>query len=300
MIILSEVAKKVSAVLNGEDSETASLTRPTSFRFVVAAQGIHLDSIDDRDTGDNAIPVFVSSMGGSVNPIPGLGQSAASVPITFYFPVRFKEDLFALNGFLAEAFVGTRLNYGAGSGICTSNISIATYGEIQGLDLKEFKEWAGNRYRKRIEVMEPYMSMTVTLYLSSASEGYAFGNDASISLSFELGGETYSESDVVFDDASIQSVSQPSTQQLIGDDYSTGMPFGTAYSVGFKIYYKDDDFCNALLQEWLDGSIQSLRIAVSLQVGSLSFSMDCYVQSVNMIISKGNPIGITLALSRAD
>lgn len=300
MVILSEVAKKLAAVLNGEDSETAGLTNPTSYRFVVAAQGIHIDSIDDRDTGDNAIPVFVSSMGGTANPVPGLGQTACSVPITFYFPVRFKEDLFALNGFLAEAFVGTRLNYGEQTGKCVSNISIATYGEIQGLDLKEFKEWAGNRYRKRIDVMEPYMSMTVTLYLSSAAQGYGYGNDAEISLSFELGGETYSEEGIVFDDASIQSVSQPSTQQIIGQSFSTGMPFGTAYSVGFKIYYKDDAFCNALLQAWLDGSIQTVRMDVGMEVGSLSFSMECYVQSVNMVISKGSPITITLALSRAE
>lgn len=185
MIVLSEVAKKLQNILNGIDSETSTIERPVSYEFVVATQGFHLDKISDKETGNNFIPVFVSSMGGEYNAIKGLKQANYNIPITLYFPIRFKDNFFILNEFLVECFVGSYLNYGTLSGKCISNISVAQYGEIQDLDLKEFQTWATSLYQREIEVKEPFMSMNFTLYLSTVGDDFVFGNALNVSLSVE-------------------------------------------------------------------------------------------------------------------
>ena len=191
MILLNEVAEKLQKILNGTDSETASFSRATDFQFVVATQGFHLDNII-AESGKNFIPVFIATMGGRFNPVSNLGQSEVNIPVTFYFPVRFKNDFFALNEYLADCFVGTQLDYGSITGKCVSNISVSQYGEIQDLDLKQFIEWTQNVYRRTIERAEPYMSMTFTLFLNGTSTftknnetyRYLYGNETKVTISF--------------------------------------------------------------------------------------------------------------------
>jgi hypothetical protein len=191
MILLNEVAEKLQKILNGTDSETASFSRATDFQFVVATQGFHLDNII-AESGKNFIPVFIATMGGRFNPVSNLGQSEVNIPVTFYFPVRFKNDFFALNEYLADCFVGTQLDYGSITGKCVSNISVSQYGEIQDLDLKQFIDWTQNVYRRTIERAEPYMSMTFTLFLNGSGTftknnetyRYLYGNEAKVTISF--------------------------------------------------------------------------------------------------------------------
>ena len=95
MVILSEVAQKLEKILNGVDTEVTD-SNPIAHRYKVEAQGFHIDHILDKDTGTNFIPVFVSSMGGQFNPVAGLKQGTYTIPISFYFPVRFKDDFFKL------------------------------------------------------------------------------------------------------------------------------------------------------------------------------------------------------------
>ena len=212
MIILTEVAKKIDKILNNGDSEYTK-TNPAPFEFVVATEGFHLDSISDRPNGENFIPVFISSMGGEFNPVKGLKQSNYSIPIVFYYPVRFKEIFFELGDFLEDAFVGSYFNYGLISGKAVSNISVPRYGELQNIDLKEFKEWVGSTYKREISVRELYLSMQVTLFLSTAKNGLVFGNDVTNEFSFTYSGTTLTLENVFFDGASIQSNSQAQSEQ---------------------------------------------------------------------------------------
>ena len=177
MIYLQEVCSKLSEILNSDDN-------PTGFAYQVESVGFHADTTYKE--GRNFIRVFVSSMGGNFNPVYGLGEANYTIPVTFYFPVRFKESMFVLDAYLHSTFVGAGLVYGVNSGRAISNLSVATYGEIQDLDFKEFRDWANKLYRLPIEIMEPYMSMTVNLYLTTINANYLMGNDATAKIKFEL------------------------------------------------------------------------------------------------------------------
>ena len=236
MIILKEVAEKLQNILNGTDSETSGLSNPTSFYCQVATEGFHIDEIADVPNGRNFIPVFISSMGGQFNPVKGLKQASYSIGIVFYYPVRFKDDFYALCDFLADVFVGTHLNYGTISGKAVSNISVPQFGEIQDLDLKKLEKWVNDTYKQPIEIMEPHLTIQLTLYLSNAANGLVYGNDVKVDLSFSYNSKTYDLEDVDWDGASLQSNSQPQSEQEEGTNEGDSFPFGTTYGASFKVY----------------------------------------------------------------
>lgn len=203
------IAEKIANILNGVDSEIISLgyQNPTDFDFNVQTQGFHLDHVANAKKGTNFIPVFISSMGGNRNPVPNLKQGNYTLPIVFYFPVRFKDCLFLLDNFLCDCFCGHRLNYGTDDSPChcVSNISVAQFGEIQEIDvLKEFSQWVENTYQKQIEITEPYISMQYTLYLSNADESIIYGNEVHAYLTLDrstctdewVKNKTYNEGDL--------------------------------------------------------------------------------------------------------
>ena len=233
MIILTEVANKLEKILNGTDTEVGPsgtkvvANNPTGFNFVVKTEGFHIDSIAREDRKGNFIPVFVSSMGGQFNPVQGIKQGSYSIPIVFYFPVRFKDSFFALGEFLVDAFVGTNL---------TSNISVPQYGEIQNLDFKEFRSWVDANYEKTIEKMEPYMTMNLTLFLSNATSGLIYGNDIKADFSFTYNDNTYTLENIDWDGASLQSNTQPNPEQEEGTNEASAVPFGTSYGASIKVY----------------------------------------------------------------
>ncbi len=312
MIVLSEVASKIEELINGENG------LGLSYYFKVETQGFHIDHIIDRKKNTNFIPVFISSMGGEYNPVPKLKQSNASIPIVFYFPVRFKDDFYRLNDFLADLFVGQIINYGTLTKNAISNISVPRYGEIQTLDFKEFKEWVSEYYQETIDKSEPYMSMEFTLFLSNAATGYVYGNNITVSLSTTINGTQYSVSDLQFDDGSILSNSQAQSEQEEGTNESIGIPFSTAYGASFKIYPKlahdltvsdtgyasaqaEVDFYKAILKEWLQGRSQTLSFNLTAQIGNdsdLKFERVCFLQSVNFPIAKGQILSLTISMAR--
>lgn len=312
MIRLDEVAKKIQSILNGDDPEVIALglTMPTGFQFVAETEGYHLDSIADMQEGKNFVPVFVSSMGGQYNPIPELKQANYVIPITFYFPVRFKNDMFRLNEYLADVFVGRILTYGSTSGKAVSNISIPQFGEITDLDLKQFASWVTTTYKKQIDVFEPYLSMTISLYLSNSKEGLIYGNDVKVSAKFTYENDTYEVDDVAYDDGSLQSNSQPSSEQEEGSPESTAIPFGTTYGMSIKFYPdtttedKNDSSKKLyleLLKIWFAGNIQKVKCEISFKFGddpNLIFKRNCFVQSMIAPIQKGQLFSITLTLSK--
>lgn len=295
MIVLTEVAKKIENILNGKDTETTSLTNPADYDFVVYTEGFHLDRVYDQKSGKNFIPVFISSMGGQYNPVQGLKQANYTIPVVIYFPVRFKNDFFAINDFLADAFVGTNLTYGTLSGKAISNISVSQYGEIQELDLDQFRKWIEQKYRTAINMHEPWMSLQFTLYLSTADSEFIWGNEAATTITATIGETTYSAIPVYFDNGSIMSNSQVQSEQELGTNESKGIPFGTSYGASFHLYLKrtTDGFYMALLKAWFDGDIQELSFDLTITIESTSFTRKCFVSSVNMPILKGQLLSMT-------
>lgn len=292
MIVLSEVASTLKTLLNG-------ITGLSQYQFEVETEGYHIDHVYDATTLKNFIPVFISSMGGQYNPVPELKQATYTIPIAIYFPVRFKNDFFLLNDYLVDLFVGVKRNYGTLSGIAISNISVAQYGELQQLDLKEFKNWVNQTYKAPIDVMEMWMTMTFTLYLSTAANGFVWGNDASASLSFVLDGTTYNDNNLTFNQSSIQSQSQPTSQQVQETTEVEGVPFGTSYGSGFTVYIKNTTFYQKIVEKWFSGEIQKLRLNFSMTLIGKTYTRYCYVESMNLNVQKGQLTTITFAFAKA-
>lgn len=344
------IAEKITNILNGVDSEIMQLglQNPTDFDFNVQTQGFHLDHITNAKKGTNFIPVFISSMGGQRNPVPNLRQGSYTLPIIFYFPVRFKDSLFTLDDFLCDCFCGRRLNYGTDDAPlhCVSNISVAQFGEIQEIDvLKEFISWVENTYQTQIEITEPYISMQYTLYLSNADEDIVYGNEVSADLSLDIytcgtkwvSGKLYMfnigdlciyndklyksnvvqhtsqfisenwtwldpvDETILFASGSIISSSQAVSEQEIGTSESRSLPLSTSYATSFTMYVsRDSDLYYVLLKNWVQGNIQKVRMNLRMYIaGTYTFTRDCFVESINMPILKGEPLTITISLATA-
>lgn len=183
MIILTEIATKLENILNGTDSETSSISRGVDYIFQVATEGYHLDTIKSKAAKKNFIPVFIGNLSGEYNPIQGIGEADYNIDVSLWFPVRFKNDFYILNEYLEKCFIGSYLNYGSTSGKCVSNMSIAKYGELVGINLEKYKEWALETYDVPYDEEEMYMQMTFTLYLSTINSSYVLGNEVRIELS---------------------------------------------------------------------------------------------------------------------
>jgi hypothetical protein len=233
-------------------------------------------------------------MGGSYNPVQGLGESTWAIPITFYFPVRFKEQFFRLDEYLHEYFVGRKLADGT-----IANLSVASYGEIQNLDFKEFKNWADNLYKTPIEVMEQYLSMTLTLYLSSIDNKYFYGNEVTASLAW-----SNKTMELTFVDGSIQTNSNSVDDQVLGTKEAVGLPYGVAFGASFTFYLSDTTACKDFMDKWKSNWFEDNAINLTIAIPSLGTSntpftitKSCYLRSFMLPITKGQPMKATISLS---
>ena len=313
MIILSEIAEKVSAILNGTDQETnQARTYVPDFEYLVATQGFHLDHIFNKSTGKNMIPVFISSLGGTNNPVPDLKQSDATVQIAFYFPVKFKDEFYNLADQMGTWFVGKILNYGTHSGRALSNLSLPNVGEIQELDLKEFKQWVGSIYRRTIDVTEPYMSLVFTLYLNCFDSTNTFiGNQIKItSLTFSYNGTDFYEdkTPISIERADIASLENAS-QQILNQPYVKGYPANLGYTRQLPLILKENSGYKRLLEICeKTKDVQNLRLTIKEIIpfpstalnnddGSLEITHTYYVTGYSRKTAMGQLVGIQLTLA---
>ena len=295
-LILTEVAQKIETLLN-------AATGFEQYQFVVETQGFHLDHISDKTTGHNFIPVFISTMGGQNNPVPGLKQAEATVPITFYYPVRFKDDFYLLYDYLVDTFVGQFITFGTQKARC--NISLPQFGEIVDLDLKEFKEWVGSIYRKVIEVMEPYLSMTVTLYLSTAGGSFIYGDDIKITNLVVY----YNGNSILTDTAPISieradiGSSETAPQQAFGESYIKGYSANLGYTKELPLIIKNTSGYKSLINICeVTKDIQNLKVTITEEfpfsgTPALTSTHTYYVTNYSRRTAYGSLFGISLTLA---
>ena len=286
---LDSIVTLISDVLNDVTDNPVN-----EFYYDVQSTGYHADTAMIQKQGRNIIRVFIAQMGGSYNPVQGLGESTWAIPITFYFPVRFKEQFFRLDEYLHEYFVGRKLADGT-----IANLSVASYGEIQNLDFKEFKNWADNLYKTPIEVMEQYLSMTITLYLSSIDNKYFYGNEVTASLSWD--NKTMA---LTFVDGSVQTNSNSVDDQVLGTKEAVGLPYGVAFGASFSFYLSDTTACKDFMDKWKSNWFEDNAIALTITIPSLGTSntpftitKSCYLRSFMLPITKGQPMKATISLS---
>ena len=309
MILLNEVAEKLNAILNGTDTETLDLglIRNVDYYFSVATTGYHLDNIKNENVGTNFIPVFIDSMGGDYNAVPNLKQCTVSIPITIYFPVRFKQDFFALNDYLANVFVGRFLTYGTSTGKCISNISVSQYGEIQDLDLlHQFERWVENLYQRQIEKTEKYMSMQFNLYLTNSSSNYIYGNAVKYSLSMTIEDTVYEDDDLDWVQAGTGYSNSPIAQQLVGvDNYAKNTTNISNYSKSILVYPKlNNQFWQKFIKAYNDQDgtlVDSLTLTkvyegLSDDDSENTFEFEQIILGINENIARGDLISFTISL----
>ena len=299
MIILPEIAQKIENILNGADAETSEITRPFDFEFRVATQGYHLDHIIDKKEGKNFIPVFIETMGGQFDAVKGLKRATITTPITIYFPIRFKEVFYYVNEFLNDCFVGTHLNYGELTGKCLSNVSVATYGEIQDIDLKEFIGWVGSTYRKQIDVMEKYMSMTFTLYLTTSSHEFVYGNQVSYELKMTFDNVEMTEKLVWTSSGTGVSVSPISQQLIDNDNFARNTPNIINYNKSIMAYVKDNAFWRKVIEVYNNQELRnnfSCKLVKKYDFGTdtKTFVYDQVILSMNENVALGELISFTI------
>ena len=278
MINLEEIARKLDKILNGIDTEIPTgLPSPVTenYFFMVFSEGLYLSTIADMRAGErkNFIPVVVGAYGGENNPVEGLNEQDRNALIQILFPVRFKEQMYELENYLAECFVGRLLTFGNQKCVC--NISPAQYGELQDFSFTEFNEWVEHSYKKPLDKTETYMSMTVNLYLSTAkgvgSEGgFVYGNSFTTKLKLYTSDSLstyYEEEAPVFIQATPTANAAPASQHILGEDYARGMPQSTAYSKQITLYVKQNSFYAALIDAYINRKYQTYLLGLKDNYG---------------------------------
>ena len=311
MINLEIIAQTIDTFLNGTNIEIPSgLVSPTNddFYFKVYSEGLYLSKVNNMGRGKNFIPVVVGAYGGENNPVEGLGEQDRNVMIQLLFPVKLKQIMFALEDYLDAVFVGRELTFGTQKAVC--NLSPAQYGELQDVDLNQFQEWVETTYKQPIEIMETYMAMNITLYLSTAKNvgnegGFVYGNSYTFNFSIgsKVNGEfvaSMTDSAPVFVDQADGSSSQPESQQLLGEKYSKLINKATSYSKTIEVYVKNDANYEWLIQKYLDRDLQGLMVQVveTYNLGTTNPTKTAYyaLNDVSLVKTKGELMSITLSL----
>lgn len=318
MINLKDMAEKLDSVLNGTDTEIPSgLTAPSNdnYFFKVFSQGLYLSNLSDKNSGKNFIPVIIGGFGGENNPVADLGEKDRNATIEIYFPVRLKDEMFEIEDYLNDVFVGRELTFGSQKAVC--NLSPAQFGELQDFDFNMFKEWVETNYLQTIEKMETYMAMTITLYISSAknvgsSGGFVYGNAYSYALSISIADED-EESGYrqIFNDSPVfvggidNATSSPASQQILGDSSANGLAITTAYTKQITFYYKDTEDYAELLNAYLGRHIQDLKVEITSSFDLpgaeeaqilLNWDREYYVTDMTFNFTKGQLVTVTITL----
>lgn len=298
MIVLPEIAQKLQELLNANTD--------IDLEFKVETPGFHLDSVTNKETKKNFIPVFISTLGGTINPVPILKQVDATVPVTFYFPVRFKNKMFLLNEYLNDTLVGKTINWGTLSGSILTNLSLPRYGEIQDLDLKQFKSWVEANYQREIEVMEPFITMELSIFLSAVGSDFIYGNNVKITnITIKNDGATIlSDSEPICIDRADIGSSEPASQQCFDDTHSTGFPANAAYTKQLPLIVKNSSGYYDLLEICeKTKNLQKLTVELTEDIpiqkngANLVVTHTYFVTNYSRRTSLGQLLGISLTLA---
>jgi hypothetical protein len=258
----------------------------------------------------NFIPVVVGAYGGENNPVEGLGEQDRNALIQVLFPVRFKEQMYELENYIADCFVGRLLTFGDQKCVC--NVSPAQYGELQDFSFNEFNKWVENSYKMPLDKTETYMSMTVNLYLSTAkgvgsAGGFVYGNSYTIKLKLytdDTFATYYEEESPVFIQSTPTANVAPASQHILGEDYARGMPQSTAYSKQITLYVKQTNFYAALIDAYIKRKFQTYILGVRDDYGFVVDGFDTsestqklyYISDIIVNVNKGQLMTIILTL----
>lgn len=263
MIDIQDLQLKLSNMLNGKDQPNAINISDyvSGFEFKVLTYASYLDSISNFNTLKNFLPVYISDPQGTVEPIPYLQETNSQYTITIFFPLKYKEELSKLNEYFVDSFAGRMLNFSkSGNALC--GLNLPTFGEVQDLEFKQFKDWIGEYYQMNVLQTDKWCSYSFVLYfhqLKGLGEkgGFILGNQFEYTLSFKYGNQTYSEK-VDLASAARNYTADPMSEQILGDLETLSLNKNSIYADSVCVYVKNSDFWNTFNDLYELGKLQDI------------------------------------------
>lgn len=295
MVTIKELATELQGLLNGTSANVRSgISRPFDGVFLVQLEGFHLDNVYDKESSSNFFPVFVGSGEGEFEALSDIGITDMNCPVSIYFPVRFKDQMLAMQNYIQQNLVGRNLLIENQRVI--TNISLCTLGEITQMDvdqygnsiLKGINDFIAEQYRMPVTSMEPWISLNFTLYASTmnaySDERGLYGNDVTTTLAmFKKEDDTQVglPFDVKADGFTYTYTAQTSSEQGFStedgtaDDESSSMTLTSANGLSFTAYVRTgvldygEDAMYAIVHSILDGTLSKYYFKVTTKVSGL-------------------------------
>ena len=288
MITINQIATELENILNQTSGNVPEGAKPPfDGLFAVRTEGYVLDHVHDFETGKNFFPVFLGAMTGDFNPIPDLEQIDMEVPVSIYFPVRFKDKMLEMQEFLNKVFVGRAIGFnqdenGKYGQYAVCNISMAELGEITTLDVDQFgnsilkglNQFIQEQYKMPVSSSEPWICLTFSLYLSTMKgalstdkEATLYGNAYYVFLQYGDWKEI-----VTTDNVTIAYSATTETQQGFalgtGESESRGSSFGVtnAVSYTFEAVVRRNGFWNEILSELFKGELNPNNFEMAIML----------------------------------
>lgn len=263
MIDIQDLQLKLSNMLNGKEQPNAINISDyvSGFEFKVLTYASYLDNISNFNTLKNFLPVYISDPQGTVEPIPYLQETNSQYTITIFFPLKYKEELNKLNEYFVDSFAGRMLNFSkSGNALCSLNLP--TFGEVQDLEFKQFKDWIGEYYQMNVLQTDKWCSYSFVLYfhqLKGLGEkgGFILGNQFEYTLSFKYGNQTYIEK-VDLASAARNYTADPMSEQILDDLETLSLNKNSIYADSVCVYVKNSDFWNTFNDLYELGKLQNI------------------------------------------
>lgn len=262
MINFNELSSKLQNIFNGLDADTLSIANPLSnYQFVTNTFGSHLDSVADKKTKKNIIPMFIQSEDGTVGSIKALKEVESPFTIYVYFPIKFKDDFFKLPEFILDVFAGQLYNYGALSGHAISKIDVPQFSQLERQQMRQFRDDISTIYNLPIDETQLYGVCQFTLTLKQYADlklanGFIVGNQITDTLSFQYDGTAYTETLVYLQDEAI-SKSNGTNQQALTESETSSLMINTSKTTQIDAYIKDNAFWNKFIELFENGLLQN-------------------------------------------
>lgn len=306
MIEIQELQEMLNKMLNGKlnPNNIKISDYVNGFEFAVLSYAQYLDSIYNLKTNKNTIPVYISEPSGTVEPIPTLGEINMEYAITLYFPIRLKEKFFKMMNYFIDVFAGRLLEIGTNSGFALCNLTVPTFGEIGTQEFTQFSDYMNNHYKMAINKTEMWGAYNFTLYFHQlkglgTANGFILGNQVSYKLNFEIDNVKYSE-DVVLTSSARNYISDPVSQQIMGESETFSLNKNSSYSDSIQVYAKNSIFWNKFRDLFEDGKLQDVVFTLdkTYTYDNRTYSKDLILTSCPQSIEYGAAITYTFAFCK--
>ncbi len=306
MVDIQDLQAKLNKMLNGLDNPNNIKISDyiSDFEFKVLSYAEYLDAIYDKKTNKNAIPVYISEPSGTIEPVPTLGEINMEYNITLYFPIRLKDTFFKLMNYFIDVFAGRFIDFEGNSNVALCNITVPSFSEIGEQEFVQFQDYLTNHYKIPTMRTEMWGAYNFTLYLHQLKDlgkenGFILGNQITYKLAYTYSSTTYEEN-VVLTSSARNYVSDPMSQQLMGDLETLAINKNSSFSDSIQVYAKNNTFWNTFRDLYEEGKLQNIvfTLTKTYEYDNKSFVRNLILTSCPQAIEYGSAITYTFAFAK--